>query len=43
MELRIYQKDEVLVHNPSADEIVPIMDKIIRFNKILEKEYYEEV
>lgn len=43
MELRIYQKDEVIVHNPSADEIVPIMDKIIRFNKILEKECYEEV
>lgn len=43
MELRIYQNDTVLVHKPIADEIVPIMDKIIRFNKILAKEYYEEV
>jgi hypothetical protein len=43
MELRIYQKDEVIVHRPTADEILPIMDKIIRFNKILEKEMYEEV
>lgn len=43
MELRIYQNDNVIVHQPTADEIVPIMDKIIRFNKILTKEYYEEV
>ena len=37
IELRLYQKDEVLIHNPEADEIAPIMDKIITFNKILEK------
>ena len=36
IELRIYQKDEVLIHNPTAEEIVPIMDKIVHCNKILE-------
>lgn len=36
MELRIYQNDGVLVHNPTADEILPIMDKIVHLNKILE-------
>lgn len=42
MELRIYQNDGVLVHNPTAEEIVPIMDKIIHLNKILDKVDYEE-
>lgn len=36
MELRIYQKDEILVHNPTAEDILPIMDKIIHLNKIIE-------
>lgn len=35
MELRIYQNDEILVHSPGVDEIVPIMDQIITFDKIL--------
>lgn len=34
-ELRIYQNDEILVHKPEADEIVPIMDRIITFDKII--------
>ena len=37
MELRIYQNDEVLVHNPTAEDILPIMDKIIHLNKLIEK------
>ena len=37
IELRLYQKNEVIVHNPEADEIAPIMDKITHFNKILER------
>ena len=37
VELRIYQNDEVLCHKPSLDEIVPIMDKIITFDKIINK------
>lgn len=35
MELRIYQNDEVIFHNPTADEIAPIMDKIIHCDKVL--------
>lgn len=42
IELRIYQNDEVLYHNPTAEEIVPIMDKIIHFDKLLEKMEQEE-
>ena len=34
-ELRIYQSDEVLYHVPEPDEVVPIMDKIITFDKII--------
>lgn len=36
MELRVYKNDEVLVHNPTAEDILPIMDKITHLNKILE-------
>ena len=36
MELRIYQNDEIVIHNPTAEDIVPIMDKIIHTNKLLE-------
>lgn len=35
MELRIYQNDEIVYHNPTADEIAPIMDKIISADKAL--------
>lgn len=42
MELRIYQSDEVVVHNPEVDEIVPIMDKIVTFDKILTRIKSEE-
>lgn len=42
MELRIYQNDEILYHNPTAEDIVPIMDKIVHFDKLLEKLDYEE-
>lgn len=34
-ELRIYQGNEILVGQPTADEILPIMDKIITFDKII--------
>jgi hypothetical protein len=37
IELRIYQDDEVLYHNPTTDEIVPIMDRIITFDKIINR------
>ena len=34
IELRIYQNDEILVHEPEAEEIIEIMNKIIHLNKI---------
>ena len=42
MELRIYQNDEVIVHNPTAEDIAPIMDKIVHLNKLLERLDSEE-
>lgn len=41
-ELRIYQNDEVIFHNPTAEEILPVMDSIIQHSMILQK-IYEEV
>ena len=35
-ELRIYQKDDVVVHNPTAEDILPIMDKIVHLNRLIE-------
>ncbi len=43
IELRIYQSDQILYHNPTAEDIVPIMDKIITFDKIINKIKLEEV
>ena len=37
MELRIYQSDQILYHNPTVEDIVPIMDKIITFDKLINK------
>lgn len=37
IELRIYQNDEVLSWSPEADEILPIMDQIMTFDKRIEK------
>ena len=34
-ELRLYHNNEVLVHNPTADDILPIIDKIRIFDKII--------
>ena len=37
IELRIYQKNnDVQVYNPTVEDILPIMDKIVHLNKILE-------
>lgn len=43
IELRIYQNDVVLYHNPTDNDILPIMDKIVHLNKLLEKIESEEV
>lgn len=37
IELRIYQNDEILYHNPTAEDILPIMDKIVHWNNILKQ------
>lgn len=37
MELRLYQNDEVMKHNPEPDEIATIIDKIITFDKIIKR------
>lgn len=35
IELRLYQNNEVIVHNPSTDEILQIIDKIIATDKFM--------
>lgn len=42
IELRIYQSNEVSVFEPSAEDILPIMDKIVYFDKLLRNYDAEE-
>ena len=42
MELRVYKNDDVLIHTPTAEDILPIMDRIIHLNKILEENEIKE-
>lgn len=35
IELRIYQNDEILVHEPTGEDILQIMNKIVHCDKIL--------
>ena len=42
MELRLYQSDDIIVANPTAEDIAPIMDKIISFDKLITKLKSEE-
>lgn len=42
IELRLYKNDEVIVHQPTADDILPIMDIIVHDNELLEKFYGKE-
>ena len=37
IELRLYQNNEILYDEPTAEDIVPIMDKIITFDKVIRK------
>lgn len=41
-ELRIYQNNEVLVFEPTAEDVAPVMDLIKHFDKILKKIQEEE-
>ena len=43
IELRIYQSDQILYHNPTVEDITAIMDKIITFDKLINKIKSEEV
>lgn len=36
-ELRIYQSNEISEYEPEVDEILPIMDTIVRFDRIIEE------
>lgn len=42
MELRLYQSNEIIVHTPTVEDICPIIDKIISFDKIIAKLRAEE-
>ena len=42
IELRIYQSDDIMIFNPTVEDIVPIMDKIITSDKIISKIKEEE-
>jgi hypothetical protein len=42
IELRIYQNNDILIGKPMTSNIVTIMDKIISFDKIIEKIREEE-
>lgn len=37
IELRVYKNNDILVHNPTAEDILPIMDKIMHLDKLAEK------
>lgn len=42
IELRIYQSDDILICNPTAEDILPIMDRIKTVDKLLERREREE-
>ncbi|MFV0498024.1 MAG: DUF2800 domain-containing protein [Candidatus Fimivivens sp.] len=37
IELRLYQNNEILYHEPTAEDILPVMDKIVTFDKVIRK------
>lgn len=43
IQLRLYQSDDIEYENPTAEIIVPIMDKIITFDKVINRIKTEEV
>jgi hypothetical protein len=42
IELRIYQSNEIVIMKPTAEDIGPIMDKIISFDKVINNIKKEE-
>lgn len=43
MELRIYQNNDIMIMNPTAEDIAPIMDRIITCDKIMNSIDMKEV
>ena len=43
IELRVYKNDEVICHEPEAEAIIDIMEKIVRFDKLLDHLDYKGV
>ena len=41
IELCIYQNDEIVHHEPTADDILPVMDCIIQHSRTLERIHEE--
>ena len=41
IELRIYQNDEIVHYEPTADDILPVMDSIVRHSRRLEQIHEE--
>lgn len=37
IELRLYQNDDIIFSNPTVEDIAPIMDKIVTFDKIINR------
>lgn len=42
IELRIYQHDKIFYHNPTVEDILPIMDKIVTADRVISKMKEEE-
>lgn len=42
IELRIYQSDDIIVMNPTTEDIIPVMDRIITADKIIKQIRSEE-
>ena len=42
-ELRIYQNNDVQIANPTAEDILPVMDRIIKADGIIKKIKEQEV
>ena len=42
IELRVYQNDDIIIEHPYVDDIAPIMDRIVYFDKLIEQIKREE-
>lgn len=42
IELRLYQNDQIIYHNPAPEDIQAIIERIVHLNKVLEQFNYSE-